>query len=117
MPAYESLKDYTAKQGMTRQLSRVVEQFHSMYSGSLAFLTTSGRFPRVHANVTSMPPVDVMCATLNAMTTEVYAASLMKKSATLSSEKTATIIHSAYDAMQSPDAQFLAHLRCSWFEI
>jgi hypothetical protein len=120
---YESLKDYTAKQGMARQLSRVVEQFYSLYSGSLAFLAASGRFPRVHANVASMP-VDVMCATLNAMPTEIYAASLMKKSATLSSKKTATITHSAYDAMQSPDAQFLAHLplgkvtlRCSWFEI
>ena len=83
---YESLRDYTAKQGMARQLSRVVEQFHSMYSDSLAFLAASGRFPRVHANVASMP-VDIMCATLNAMTTEVYAASLMKKSATLSSKR------------------------------
>ena len=69
----------------------------------------SGRFPKVHANVASMP-VDVLCVTLNAMTTEVYAANLMKKSATISSAKTALITHAAYDALNSPDAQLLALL-------
>ena len=94
-----------------------------MFSGSLAFLAEAGNFPRVHANVASMP-VDILCASLNAMTTEVYAANLMKKSATISSAKTALITHAAYDALTSPDAQLLALLtqgkvkfRCSWFEI
>ena len=94
-----------------------------MFSGSLAFLADSGHFPRAHANVASMP-VEILCATLNAMTTEVYAANLMRKSATISSAKTALITHAAYDALTSPDAQFLALLmqgkvkfRCSWFEI
>ena len=106
-----------------RQLSRLLEQCHSMFSGSLAFLAEAGRFPKVHANVASMP-VNVLCATLNAMTTEVYAANLMKKSATMSSAKTALITHAAHDALNSPDAQLLALLtlgkvrfRCSWFEI
>ena len=92
----ESLRDYAAKQGMVRQLSRLLAQCHSMFSGSLAFLAKAGRFQRVHANVASMP-VDILCATLNAMTTEVYAANLMKKSATISSAKTALITHAAYD--------------------
>jgi hypothetical protein len=58
------------------------------------------------------------------MTTEAYAANLMKKSATISSATTALMTHAAYDALNSPDAQLLALLamgkvkfRCSWFEI
>ena len=58
------------------------------------------------------------------MAAEVYAANLMKKSATISSAKTALITHEAYGALNSPDAQLLALLtqgkvkfRCSWFEI
>ena len=35
---HESLRDYAAKQSMVRQLSRLLEQSHSMFSGSLAFL-------------------------------------------------------------------------------
>jgi hypothetical protein len=108
---------------MVRQLSRLLEQSHSMFSGSLAFMAAAGRFPKVHANVASMP-IDILCATLNAMTTEAYAASLMKKSATISSATTALMTHAAYDALNSPDAQLLAQLsmgkvkfRCSWFEI
>ena len=63
-----------------------------MFSGSLAFMADAGRFPKVHANVASMP-IDILCAALNAMTTEAYAASLMKKSATISSGTTALITH------------------------
>ena len=120
---HESLRDFAAKQGMVRQLSRILEQFHSMFSGSLAFLAEAGHFPKVHASVASMP-MEILCATLDAMTTEVYAVNLMKKSATISSAKTALITHAAYDALTSPDAQFLALLtqgkvkfHCSWFEI
>ena len=97
------------KQTMVRQLSRLLEQSHSMFSGSLAFLADAGRFPKVHANVASMP-IDILCATLNAMTTEAYAADLMKKSATISSAETAFMTHAAYDALNRPDAQLLALL-------
>ena len=76
---HESLRDYAAKQTMVRQLSRLLEQSHSMFSGALALIAAAGHFPRVHANVASMP-MDILCATLNAMTTEAYAANLMKKS-------------------------------------
>ena len=106
---HESLRDYTAKQSVVRQLLRLLEQSHSMFSGSLAFMAAAGRFPKVHPNVASMP-MDVLCATLNAMTTEAYAASLMKKSATISSATTALMTHAAYDALSSPDAQLLALL-------
>ena len=62
---------------MVRQLSRLLEQSHSMFSDSLALMADAGRFPKVHANVASMP-IDILCATLNAMTTEAYAANLIK---------------------------------------
>ena len=97
------------KQDLTRRLSRALEQFHSTYSGSLAYLAAHGGFPRVHASVASMP-LDIMCATMNAMTTENYAAALMKKSATMSSSKTALITQSAHDALNCPDAKLLAML-------
>ena len=47
---------------MVRQLSRLLELSHSMFSGSLAFMADAGRFPRVHANVASMP-IDILCDT------------------------------------------------------
>ena len=119
----ESLRDYVMKQDLTRRLSRALEQFHSTYSGSLAYLAAHGGFPRVHASVASMP-LDIMCATMNAMTTENYAAALMKKSATMTSSKTALITQSAHDALNCPDARLLAMLMkgevtfsCPWSDV
>ena len=105
----ESLRDYAMKQDLTRRLSRAVEQFHSTNSGSLAYLAAHGGFPRVHASVASMP-LNIMCATMNSMTTENYAASLTKKSATMFTSKTALITQSAYGAMGCPDSKLLAML-------
>ena len=41
---HESLRDYAAKQTMVRQLSRLLEESRSMFSGSLAFMADAGRF-------------------------------------------------------------------------
>jgi hypothetical protein len=105
----ESMRDFAMRKELARKLSRLLEKFHSAFSGSLAYLAASGGFPRGHASVASMP-VELMCETLNAMTGEEYAASLMKKAATISSEKTALSTHAAYSALDCPDARFLALL-------
>ena len=61
---HESLRDYATKQVMVRQLSRLLEQCHSMFSGSLAFLAGLGRFPqgacerRIHASRRLMPHIE-----------------------------------------------------------
>jgi len=73
------MRDFAMRKEFARKLSRALEKFHSAFSGFLAYLAASGRFPRGHANVASMP-VELMCETLKA---------LMKKAATISSEKTA----------------------------
>ena len=52
----------------------------------------------------------VMCMALNAITAESYAVALLKKAATISSLETAAMSHGAQDALDSPDAQFLALL-------
>ena len=117
------MRDFGVRKEYARKLTRILEKFHSSFRGSLAHLADVAGFPRVHASVQSMP-TELMCEYLNAMAAEDYSARLMKKSATISSEKTALSTHAAYAALDCPDAQFLALLvggkvviECAWHEL